>query len=139
MGLVCCFRLNAFTAPLIGCPSCPYRSGNKALCSCVLRSGCCVDSGRLRLAGSIGAGGATSTATVSVLANRLHRTAWNATRWAEARVQGIAADIGRVEACVLPPCGSASRNSETAYVSNRFRAPALSIRVASRKLPSTLV
>lgn len=38
--------------------------------------------------------GAASTTTVSVLAYRLYRMARKATRWAVARVQGIAADIG---------------------------------------------
>jgi hypothetical protein len=42
----------------------------------------------------MGAVGAASTATVSVLANRLHRMALKATRWAVARVQGMTADIG---------------------------------------------
>jgi hypothetical protein len=42
----------------------------------------------------MGVVGAASTATVSVLAKRLHRMDLKVTRWAVARVQGIAADIG---------------------------------------------
>lgn len=42
----------------------------------------------------MGVVGVASTATASVLANRLHRMALKATRWAAARVQGMATDIG---------------------------------------------
>jgi hypothetical protein len=68
-----------------------YKSGFSALCNRWLRSGFHVD-GRSTFAGSMGSAG--SKDTVSVLANRLHCTDRMARRWAEARVHGMAADIG---------------------------------------------
>jgi hypothetical protein len=53
-----------------------------------------------------------------VLANRLHRMALKATRWAAARVQGMAADIGGQNwSCCRREFSF--RKFETAYVSSR--------------------
>lgn len=83
----------------------------------------------------MGAGGAASTATVSVLAKRLHRTARNATRWAEARVQGIAADI-RAYGGVASFCGVQLREIRRLIMSAILPAPASrSPSIVSREFP----
>lgn len=118
MGFFCFRRFILTSSPLLNWPSSPYKCGYKALCNRWLRSGSCVDSRCSRLAGNMGVVGAASTATVSVLANRLHRAARKATRWAVARVQGMTADIGG-RSCSRRRIESSFMKFEVAYVSNR--------------------
>jgi hypothetical protein len=130
MGFFCFRRFILTSSPSANWPSSVYKCGYKALCNRWLRSGSRVDSRCSRLAGNMDVGGAASTATVSVLANRLHRAALKATRWAVARVQGMTADIGgRSWSCRRNEFSF--RKFEVAYVSIR------PFRIARSTGPST--
>jgi hypothetical protein len=121
IGFFGCFRRMLVLNPsIIGSPFL-YKPGLSALCNRWLRSGFHVD-GRSTFAGSMGSAG--SRATVSVLANRLHCTDRMARRWAEARVHGMAADIG------VWGCGCCDGMMELQNV----RSPLSQHRPGSRKL-----